>query len=393
MSKKTLTTDPLESIDIAAVRAALLRYFDRDRRDLPWRMTDDPYQIWVSEVMLQQTRVETVVPYYRAWMEAFPTLADLAAASEDRVLKQWQGLGYYSRARNLHRAARIVRERLGGVVPRTVEALRILPGVGPYTAGAVASIAHGQAVPAVDGNVRRVLARFLDHPSPSAGQLEGWAGRLVDPVRPGDFNQALMELGSQVCTPRTPTCATCPVATWCRALAAGTVAERPAPRRRPDVPHEHRAVLVLAHHHGGRWWVQVERRPDTGLLARMWAFPDALLTPPTAVTPTRAATQLAAQLAAQRGQTPDLAAGLELPAVDHRFSHRSVTYHPVLHIANEVPAHPQNGDPLHGVHWHPIIGDEDDEVALPVAQQKILAAAREALRAPELRRDVSPRTD
>lgn len=158
----------------------------------------DPYRVWVSEVMLQQTRVDAVVPYYLAWMDRFPTLEALAAAPLDDVLRAWEGLGYYARARNLHRAAVVVRDRLGGEVPRTADDLRALPGVGEYTAGAVASIAFGEAVPAVDGNVRRVLSRLYDEAEPTPAWLRERAAALVDPERPGDFNQALMELGATV---------------------------------------------------------------------------------------------------------------------------------------------------------------------------------------------------
>ncbi|MDR0788395.1 MAG: A/G-specific adenine glycosylase, partial [Gemmatimonadota bacterium] len=183
-------------------RERLLAWYDQNRRDLPWRAAPgqpaDPYAVWVSEVMLQQTRVETVRPYFERWMGAFPTVDALAAAAEDSVLKMWEGLGYYSRARNLHRAVREVASTYGGRVPSEVEQLRALPGVGRYTAGAVASIAFGQQSPVVDGNVRRVFARLLDLPNPTDGELWEYAGRMVTGERPGDLNQALMELGAMV---------------------------------------------------------------------------------------------------------------------------------------------------------------------------------------------------
>ncbi|MDP9349789.1 MAG: A/G-specific adenine glycosylase, partial [Gemmatimonadota bacterium] len=193
---------------LPSLRDLLLRWYDAHRRDLPWRAEGppDPYRVWLSEVMLQQTRVETVKPYFRRWLERFPTLAALAEAPQDEVLKAWEGLGYYSRARNFHRAAREVVERYGGEVPGDAAAFRALPGVGRYTAGAVLSIAFGRPEPVVDGNVRRVFARLLDDPDPAEGALWALAEALVPGARPGDLNQALMELGATVCVPRNPRC-------------------------------------------------------------------------------------------------------------------------------------------------------------------------------------------
>lgn len=390
--------EPLSPTEISALRRALLDFFDQQRRDLPWRETDDPYAIWVSEIMAQQTRVETVVPYYRAWLEAFPTVEALARADEGEVLKRWEGLGYYSRARNLHRAARLVRERHGGRVPDSVEGLRTLPGVGPYTAGAVASIAFGIAAPAVDGNVRRVFARLFDDPEPTPARLSSWAGALVDPERPGDFNQALMELGATVCTPRSPTCLLCPVAGHCRALAEGTVAERPAPKRRAPVPHQDRVVLVAARWEagedgdgGGRaepaevasggWRVRLEQRPDEGLLAGMWAFPDteAGSTDDDEAERSRLA---ALELVEERGLA---AHGTEavraLAPVRHVFSHLKVTYHPHLVRVQSGPAGGFGAsEPSAPVAWIP--PHDPAALALPVAQQKILAQAAAALEPP-----------
>ena len=190
--------------DPTRVRKLLLEHYDSHRRELPWRENQDPYCVWVSEIMLQQTRVETAIPYYDRWMERFPTVEALAGVDEETVLKAWEGLGYYSRARNLLRSALIVRERLGGVVPQDSQGLKTLPGIGEYSASAIASIAYGEVVPAVDGNVRRVLSRLFDLEDPTAATLRERAGELVDPDRPGDWNQALMELGATVCTPDRP---------------------------------------------------------------------------------------------------------------------------------------------------------------------------------------------
>jgi A/G-specific adenine glycosylase len=258
------------------VRRGLLDWYDENRRDLPWRaapgVTPDPYAVWVSEVMLQQTRVETVRPYFERWMDAFPTVRSLAEAPEDSVLKAWEGLGYYSRARNLHHAVREVAARFGGSIPSDPHVFRALPGVGRYTAGAVASIAFGREAPIVDGNVRRVFARLTDSANPTEAELWELAARFVVGTRPGDLNQALMELGATVCVPRSPNCGACPVRDDCRAFAAGTVDERPARKAAKPLPVEHHGVAVVVRE--GR--ALLVKRPAAGRLAGMWEFPGAL---------------------------------------------------------------------------------------------------------------------
>jgi len=199
---------------LAAFRKALLQWYDDHRRSLPWRETQDPYRIWISEIMLQQTRVAAVLDYYRRFLEQFPNVQALAAASEDSVLATWSGLGYYRRARMLHQCAKHIVEKLGGRFPQNSEALLALPGIGPYTAAAVASIAFAEPVAVVDGNVERVLERLtgIDLAKPQSWQQ---ARSLLDHSRPGDFNQAMMELGATVCLPRAPQCLVCPVGKWC----------------------------------------------------------------------------------------------------------------------------------------------------------------------------------
>ena len=235
----------------AGLRAALLSWYDRHRRDLPWRRTTDPYRIWVSEVMLQQTTVKTVLPYYAAFLNRFPTLHALAEEPEEEVLAAWSGLGYYHRARNLHRGAQHVAERHAGQFPRSLEAALAVPGVGLYTASAVLSIAHGLPLPVVDGNVRRVLARLLALRGPQFrkdGPYYNRAEELLDPARPGDWNQALMELGATVCLPRQPACPACPLRQHCRARALGVVDELPEGRaRRATVDVTVAAALVGVH--------------------------------------------------------------------------------------------------------------------------------------------------
>jgi A/G-specific adenine glycosylase len=260
----------------AAVRRALLGWYDRNRRDLPWRRTKDPYRIWLSEVMLQQTTVRAVVPYYEAFAKRFPTLQSLAEEPEEEVLASWSGLGYYHRARNLHRGAQHVAERHGGRFPSTLEAALAVPGVGLYTASAILSIAHGQALPVVDGNVRRVLARLLALRGPEYrkdGPFYNRAEELLDRERPGDWNQALMELGATVCTARHPGCGACPVRSHCRARALGVVGELPEGRaRRAPLAVVVAAALV---ERDGR--VLLVRRPEGRLLGRMWEVPQTSL--------------------------------------------------------------------------------------------------------------------
>jgi len=211
---------------VAGLRAALLQWYGLHQRDLPWRRNLDPYSIWVSEIMLQQTRVQVVIERHKAFLERFPTLRSLAEAPEEDVLALWSGLGYYRRARMLHKAAQFVAQKLGGNLPVTAEELRALPGIGSYTSAAIASIAHGEPVAVVDGNVERVLCRLSgwDGASRNGGgvsvrrKVEQLATQLVDPLHPGDFNQAMMELGAIVCTPRNPLCLECPLRTACVTL-------------------------------------------------------------------------------------------------------------------------------------------------------------------------------
>ena len=351
MTDSTILPDASVRRDL---RRRLLAFFDDRARDLPWRRTDDPYAIWVSEIMLQQTRVETVIPYFERWLERFPDVDALAAAPEAAVLKAWEGLGYYSRARNLHRGAVVVRERFGGRLPDTAEALREVPGVGPYTSGAIASIAFGEPVPAVDGNVRRVFARLFDDPEPPPRRLEAWGRDLVDPDRPGDFNQALMELGATVCTPTSPACERCPVSSRCSAYAAGTVAERPAPKKRTKARDAAFVVRVDVDAEGR---VRVVRR-GPGLLQGMWSFPEM-----------EVAGTVAERVTAEAG--PDA-----LGAVDHVFSHIRARYHVVRTGTGSAGA---GAAALDAAAWSESASVEDrrvrgaelNDLALPVAQQRI----------------------
>jgi A/G-specific adenine glycosylase len=358
----------VEPLDVVAVRAALLEFFDSAARELPWRgPVADPYAIWVSEVMAQQTRIETVVPYFERWMLHFPDVAALADAPLDDVLRLWEGLGYYSRARNLHSAALIVRERHAGAVPDTYTALRSLPGVGEYTAGAISSMAFGERVPAVDGNVRRVLARLLDEPAPTPAQLRETATALLPADRPGDFNQALMELGATICTPRRPRCHRCVIADHCASRAAGTQSSRPLPRKRSAVPTFDIATAVLRRSDGR---VLIARRAPTGLLAGLWNFPGRETggdENPEAIVE---------DIAAEFGAV--LSAAMALCTVEHVFSHRRERYHCMM-----VDIEPHDDDARSAgdartasgapgdVAW---VGPDAREFALPRAQRRIHTA-------------------
>ncbi len=254
-----------------SLRHALLRWWDGVRRPLPWRRDRDPWRVWVAEVMLQQTRVEAVVPAYERFLSAFPSLESLARASEERALSLWSGLGYYGRARALHRAARTLCASDERAFPRAREAALRLPGVGAYTAAAVLSISYDEPLAAVDGNVVRVLSRLerLGLPDARGEPHAGLAARLLDRARPGDWNQALMELGQTVCLPRAPRCGACPLAGWCRALASGTIARHPPPRRRATVERRDLTLLVLRDR-SGRLLLE---RGGFAHLAHLWLPP------------------------------------------------------------------------------------------------------------------------
>ena len=261
-------------MNIAAVRRSLRGWYRREARDLPWRRARDPYHIWLSEIMLQQTRVEAALPYYERFVALFPTVAKLAAAPIDDVLKLWAGLGYYTRARNLHAAARTVIADFAGDFPRTRSALETLPGVGRYTAGAVASIAFGERVPVVDGNVKRVLVRLYGietcvDDADTLDQLWSLAAEVVPLRNPGEFNQALMELGARICVPKRPRCGECPLVTRCLARRAGIETRLPVRRGKKAVPQVE--AVAAAIEKGGR--VLLVQRPLRGLLGGMWEFP------------------------------------------------------------------------------------------------------------------------
>lgn len=259
---------------LTEVSRRLLEWYKTHARVLPWRGHPDPYAVWVSEIMLQQTRVETVIPYFERWMRRFPTLADLAAAPQQDVLHCWEGLGYYSRARNLHRAAQVVMEKYAGNLPSNRAGLEALPGIGAYTAGAIASMAFGRDEAALDGNIRRVMARLFNVDvlarSPE-GQRRLWelAEQNLPPGSAGDYNQALMDLGSEICLPRQPLCEKCPLKELCEAHSLGVEAERPVMETRRKPPHYLVAAAVIEQDNR----VLIARRPAEDMLGGLWEFP------------------------------------------------------------------------------------------------------------------------
>lgn len=322
MSEGPAATDPARSA------GDLLDWFAGQQRDVPWRDEDDPYRIWVCEVMAQQTRIQTVRERLPPFFAAYPTIEALAASDLDELMRAWEGLGYYARARNLRRAARRLVDAGGepAVLPASVEELRALPGIGPYTAGALASIAFGRPEPAVDGNARRVLSRLFDLERPTATALDEAARSLIAAAdagtagaasRAGDVNQALMDLGGEVCTPRSPGCDSCPVAAHCLALERGTVPERPPRKMRGKTPH-HDIAVALVWRDDGRLLIQ--RRPPEGLLGGLWEFPGGKVqadeTPKqAAVRETREETGLDVRIREMAGR------------VDHAYSHFRITLH------------------------------------------------------------------
>ena len=252
----------------------ILDWYARNKRELPWRGHPDPYVVWVSEIMLQQTRVEAVIPYFKRWMDRFPSVRELAASSEQEVLSLWEGLGYYGRARNLYKAARIVVDKSGGELPHDLIALRLLPGIGRYTVGAIASMAFGMDVPTLDGNIRRVFARVFDvaeTADAAAGEALLWAlaEKHLPKGQAGDYNQALMDLGATLCLPRTPSCLLCPLSELCKARRLGLQDKRPVLKPKHEVPHYTVTAAVLQR--DGK--ILLAKRPSKGLLGGMWEFP------------------------------------------------------------------------------------------------------------------------
>ncbi|HIG17433.1 MAG TPA: A/G-specific adenine glycosylase [Candidatus Handelsmanbacteria bacterium] len=306
----------------SAFRRRLLTWYGKNQRDLPWRRTADPYAVWLSEIMLQQTRVETARGYYERFLQRFPTVTDLAVADEADVLKLWEGLGYYSRARNLHRAAQTIVERHDGDLPDSYEGLIRLPGIGPYTAAALSSILFDRPHPALDGNVMRALSRLLRvEEDPRRASVRAEMVRAGEALMPrtgtGDLNQALIELGAKVCTPRQPGCGSCPVANWCRAyneLKDPSVLPVRVPRKKR--PHLQVTAGIIRR----RGKVLIAQRPAGGMLAGLWEFPGGKQEPGESLVEC-----LRREIGEELGILIDVEE--EVACVDHEFTHLSITLH------------------------------------------------------------------
>lgn len=299
----------------------LLNWYAKNARQLPWRGTQDPYAIWVSEIMLQQTRVDTVIPYYKRWMERFPTVQALAGAPLQAVLVVWEGLGYYSRARNLHRAAQIVINEHNGTLPSEVKELQRLPGIGRYTAAAISSIAFGHDEPALDGNIRRVLARVFEVRQPARstnGEKQLWelAAEHLPKGEAGAYNQALMDLGALICTPKDPNCPACPLAEQCAARALNIQEELPVVPSKKKLPH-HIVTAAVIQRNG---CVLIAQRPSNGLLGSMWEFPGGKLQPGEDLT-------FCLQREIQEELDVNIRVGEPLGVFDHAYTHFRVTLH------------------------------------------------------------------
>ncbi|HXX71168.1 MAG TPA: A/G-specific adenine glycosylase [Candidatus Acidoferrum sp.] len=348
----------------AGLQRRLLRWFHTERRNLPWRSNRDPYRVWVAEIMLQQTRIAAVLPYYDRFLENFPTVESLAAARLEKVLRLWSGLGYYSRARNLHRAAREIVAGHGGRFPHTLPAALALPGIGRYTAAAVLSIAYDVPVAALDGNVARVLARLGamrgDLRAPRRWRRLGkTAEHLLAQGAPGDWNQALMELGERICTPQGPRCSNCPVSRFCRALALDLTDEIPAPRRKRATVSLRIAAAILHDPSGRTLLVRDPEAYDGVLFSRLWQFP--------AVRVARRPLVVLERHLRESLRLDSAPLHLEaLPAARHGVTFRNITLLPFLTRVKELPRLPRT---------RVVALDRIDQLPISSATRKIAAAA------------------
>lgn len=358
MLKKS--TDKTEQI-----QTRLLAWHRLNKRPMPWRGETDPYRIWVSEVMLQQTQVVTVIPYYNSFLEKFPSIPDLAAAPLEAVLKAWEGLGYYARARNMHKAAKEIVDKWAAQLPTTFSDLRTLPGFGDYTAGAVASIAFGEAVPAVDGNVKRVLARLFAieqdvNRGQAARRLKEIAAALVAPNAPGDWNQAVMGLGATVCIPRAPKCSLCPINDMCQGRAKNIERSLPVKPTKKPLPHYNVTAAVI--HQNGK--ILIAQRPLDGMLGGLWEFPGGKQEDGETL-----AECLQREIKEELGL--EIEVGQPVTVVNHSYSHFKITLH--AFCCQLLGGTPQS---IGVAGWQWVTLDEMGAFPFPRTDQKIIEALR-----------------
>lgn len=345
---------------VSELRSRLLEWYATSGRSLPWRETQDPYRIWISEIMLQQTQVKTVIPYFDRWIQQFPSVQSLADAELQTVLKAWEGLGYYARARNLHRAAKQIAET---GFPTDLDSIQALPGIGRTTAGGILSAAFDQPISILDGNVKRVLARLiaLDKvPNKALAQLWAISDQLIDPENGRDFNQALMDLGATVCTPKNPACLVCPWRSHCKAYNLGVQSELPMSETRTAIPHKVIGVAVI-------WKDQrilIDRRKPEGLLGGLWEFPGGKLEPGETI-------EECIQREIREELAIDIAVGEQLIVVDHTYTHFRVTLN--VHHCQYLAGEPQVIE-CDEIRW--VAVDELSDYPFPKANIKIIEALR-----------------
>ncbi|HIK30854.1 MAG TPA: A/G-specific adenine glycosylase [Oscillatoriales cyanobacterium M59_W2019_021] len=362
---RSIETVALPELPVTQLRRDLRQWYAESGRRLPWRERDDPYLIWVSEIMLQQTQVKTVIPYYQNWLSRFPDLATLAKADLQDVLKAWQGLGYYARARNLHKAAGAVVRQHGGIFPQQLDDVLALPGIGRSTAGGILSAAFNQPVSILDGNVKRVLSRLIAlsvPPAKALPQLWQLSDTLLDRENPRDFNQALMDLGATLCTPKNPGCLLCPWRTSCKAYNLEKQSEIPMRETRFPLPHKHIGVAVIWN---DRQQLLIDRRLDSGLLGGLWEFPGGKIEPGETIEAC-----IAREIQEELGIEVEV--GERLITVEHAYTHFRVTLN--VHHCRHLHGEPQAIE-CQEVRW--VTLEEIDRFPFPKANTLIIEALRE----------------
>lgn len=355
----------LTSSQLQKLRRSLLSWYAQQGRDLPWRNTRDPYQIWVSEIMLQQTQVKTVIPYYQRWLAQFPTVADLAQADQQQVLKAWEGLGYYARGRNLHKAAQKVVSDFNKQIPDDLEAILTLPGIGRTTAGGILSAAFNHPVSILDGNVKRVLARIValsTPPNKALTQLWQISDKLVDPENPRDFNQAIMDLGATLCTPKNPSCLLCPWRNFCQAYQQNLQTQIPMKEASNPIPHKKIGVAVIRDEKGK---ILIDRRLEEGLLGGMWEFPGGKIEPGETI-------QDCIKREIKEELGIDIAVEDHLITINHAYTHFKITLN--VYYCRHLAGEPQTIE-CQEIRW--VTLDEIDKFPFPKANTRIIEALRE----------------